>query len=101
MAQKFQKNDIRINRQGRKQGVQNRSTNELRLLVQDFIEYNWQTLQKSFDGLDDKDRLNFLEKLLKHCLPAPLTELERMTDEQLDILILKLKQQQHEAQRQN
>ena len=92
----FTKNDKRINRTGRKAGTPNKSTNELRLLVQDFIEHNWHTLQKSFDKLEDKDKLNFIEKLLKHTLPAPLTELERLTDEQLDALIHKLKQQQYE-----
>ncbi len=93
----FVKNDSRINRKGRKAGKQNKTTNELRMLVQDFIEENWQTLQKSFDRLDDKDKLNFIEKLLKHTLPAPLAELERLTDAQLDILIHKLKTQQHDT----
>ena len=95
--QQFEKGDARINRKGRKAGTPNKSTNELRMLVQDFIEHNWHTLQKSFDKLDDKDKLNFIEKLLKHTLPAPLTELERMTDAQLDAFIQKVKQQQHEA----
>lgn len=91
MAQQFVKNDSRINRTGRKKGVQNKTTNELRLLVQDFVESNWQTLQASFDALEDKDKLNFMDKLLRHVLPAPLTELERLTDSQLDELITKLK----------
>jgi len=94
--QQFEKGDARINRKGRKAGTPNKSTNELRLLVQSFVEENWQTVQGAFDKLDDKDKLNFIEKLLKHTLPAPLTELERLTDEQLDTLIHKLKQQQHE-----
>jgi polyhydroxyalkanoate synthesis regulator protein len=93
----FVKNDSRINRSGRKAGVQNKTTNELRMLVQDFIEDNLHTLQKSFDKLEDKDKLNFIEKLLKHVLPTPLTELERLTDEQLDIFIHKLKTQQHDT----
>ncbi len=101
MTQKFSKNDRRINRQGRRKGVQNRSTNELRMLVQDFIEHNWQTLQQSFDALEGKDKLNTIDRLLKHCLPAPMSELERLTDEQLDILIQKLKQQKYDTQRQN
>ena len=91
MAQKFIKNDSRINRKGRKAGTPNKSTNELRMLVQSFVEENWQTMQSAFDKLDDKDKLLFLEKLLKHTLPAPVTELERLTDAQLDELILKLK----------
>jgi polyhydroxyalkanoate synthesis regulator protein len=93
----FVKNDSRINRSGRKAGVQNKTTNELRMLVQDFIEDNLHTLQKSFDKLEDKDKLNFIEKLLKHVLPTPLSELERLTDEQLDILIHRLKRQQHDT----
>ncbi len=97
----FQKNDSRINTSGRKAGTPNRSTNQLRMLVQNFIEENWCTLQQSFDALEDKDKLNFIDKLLKHTLPAPLTELERLTSEQLDELIQKLKQQHYEAQRKN
>ena len=96
MAQKFVKAESRINRRGRTPGTPNKSTNELRLLVQDFIECNFDTLQKSFDKLDDMQKLNFFEKLLKHVLPAPLTELERLSEEQLDVLIQKLKQQQYE-----
>jgi hypothetical protein len=52
-----------------------------------------ETLQADFDLLEPKDRLNFIDRLLKHVLPAPLQELERLTDEQLDELINRLKKQ--------
>jgi hypothetical protein len=76
---------------GRKQGTANRSTDELRNLLQSFIDDNMETLQADFDKLEPKDRLNFIERLFKHVLPAPLHELERLTDEQLDELITRLK----------
>jgi hypothetical protein len=79
------------NPNGRPKGKPNRSTDELRSLLQNFIDTNMETLQADYDSLEPKDRLNFIERLLKHILPAPLQELEKLTDEQLDILIQKLK----------
>lgn len=76
---------------GRKPGTVNRSTDELRSLLQSFIDENMETMQADYDALDSRDRLNFIERLLKHVLPAPLQELEKLTDEQLDLLIQKLK----------
>ncbi len=60
-------------------------------MVQNFIDTNIETLQADFDQLEAKDRLTFIEHLLKHVLPAPLQDLERLTDEQLDELIERLK----------
>lgn len=76
---------------GRKKGTPNRSTDELRNLLQSFINTNMETLQTDYDKLEPKDRLNFINSLLRHVLPAPLQELERLTDEQLDELINRLK----------
>lgn len=79
------------NPNGRPKGTPNKSTDELRTLLQNFIDDNMETLQADFDKLEPKDRLNYIERLLKHVLPAPLQELERLTDEQLDELITRLK----------
>jgi len=81
------------NPNGRPKGTPNKSTDELRTLLQNFIDDNMETLQADFDKLEPKDRLNFIDRLLKHVLPAPLQELERLTDEQLDELITRLKKQ--------
>lgn len=77
---------------GRKKGTPNRSTDELRNLLQSFIDTNMKTLQADYNKLEPKDRLNFINSLLRHVLPAPLQELERLTDEQLDELINRLKE---------
>lgn len=79
------------NPNGRPKGKPNRTTDELRVMVQNFIDDNLQTLQADFDKLEPKDRLTFIERLLKHVLPAPLQELDRLTDEQLNELINRLK----------
>lgn len=84
------------NPNGRPKGKPNRTTDELRVMVQNFIDDNLQTLQADFDKLEPKDRLAFIERLLKHVLPAPLQELDRLTDEQLNELINKLKAKNNE-----
>lgn len=79
------------NPNGRPRGKPNKSTDELREIVQKFLEDNLETMQKDYDSLEPKERLAFIEKLFKHVLPAPLQELERLTDDQLDELINRLK----------
>ncbi len=78
---------------GRKQGTINKSTDQLRNLLNVFIDTNMKTLQADYDKLEPKDRLNFINSLLRHVLPAPITEIERLTDQQLDELINRLKKQ--------
>ena len=84
------------NPNGRPKGKPNRTTDELRAVLQNFIDNNMESLQADYDALEPKDRLNFIERLLKHILPAPLPELERLTDEQLDLLIRKLKSNENQ-----
>jgi hypothetical protein len=79
------------NPNGRPKGKANRTTDELRSLLAEFIDKNMGSLQADFDKLEAKDRLNFIERLLKHILPSPMGELERLSDEQLDELINRLK----------
>ena len=81
------------NPNGRKKGVPNKSTDELRGLLQCFIENNIDRLQYDFDLLEPKDRLLFIDKMLRMILPPPLDILERLTDEQLDQVISKLREQ--------
>jgi len=91
MANPFTKNDPRINRKGRPKGSPNKSVEEVRNLVQQFVENNLETLQADFDQLEPKDRLLFLERLLKHVLPNPIVSLEQLSESDLDILLEKLK----------
>jgi hypothetical protein len=76
---------------GRKKGARNKTPEQIRKVIQSFIDRNFDSLQAEFNKLDAEKKLFFIEKLLKHVLPKPLNELERLTDEQLDELIKRLK----------
>lgn len=84
------------NPQGRKKGSKNKTPEQVRKSVQVFIEKNMKHIQADFDQLEPKDRLVFIERLLRHILPKPLNELERLTDEQLDELLRRLKEGDYE-----
>jgi len=99
------------NPNGRPKGSRNKVTASLRARINDFLNDNWQNLQKDFDKLEPKDRLQFYEKLLQYGLPRlqsteltgefqnitldtifpPDDELEKMTSKELDLVINKLK----------
>lgn len=79
------------NPKGRKKGTPNRTTDQIREAVKCFIDANFDTIQKDFELLEPKDRLAFFERMLKHILPPPLNELEKLTDEQLDEVVNRLK----------
>jgi len=94
MAKGFQKGDANINRKGRPKGTPSRTTEELRKLVQSFIEANIEDVQAQYDVLEAKDKLLFLEKLLKIVLPPPIVSLEQLSEQDLQTLINKLKNEQ-------
>jgi len=84
------------NPKGRKKGVPNKSTNELRLLLQAFIEKNLERLQADFDTLEPYQRLYLIERYLKMILPPVMTSLNQLSEEDLDILIEKLRREENE-----
>lgn len=92
----FIKNDPKINKSGRPKGVPNKTTDQLRGMFQTFLEANIDTLQNDFDMLEPKDRLSFIERMAKLILPAPMNELQKLSDEQLDELIHRLKKENNE-----
>ena len=81
---------------GRQQGTPNKITKDLRERINGFLNDNWNSLQSDFKKLEPKDKLLFYEKLLQYGLPklqsTELTgNLDRLSDEQLDIIINELK----------
>jgi hypothetical protein len=85
------------NPNGRPAGTPNKLTGQLRVRINDFLSTNWEKMQNDFDALEPKDRLSFYEKLLQYGLPklqaTQLTsDLERLTDEELDYIINDLKE---------
>ena len=83
------------NPHGRPKGVPNKVTGDLRQSIQSFLDANWCNVQKEFDQLESRDKLLFIDKLLKYALPTLqattlTTDLQTLSDEQLDILTQKV-----------
>lgn len=77
---------------GRKSGTPNKNTLELRTSINNFLSKNWKGVQGSFDKMDGKDKLIFIEKLLKYSLPTLqattlTTNFETLPDDQLSAII--------------
>lgn len=54
---------------GREAGACNKSTDQLRETVQQFIEKNIDCMQSNVDQLEPKEKLLFIEKMLNYTLP--------------------------------
>ena len=84
---------------GRKKGTQNKVTKDLRQMITDLLEKNFERIESDFNKLGSEKRLIVLERYLKYCLP-PLqslnvqaeikSQLETLTDEQLTDLAEKI-----------
>lgn len=85
------------NPKGRRPGALNRMNKELRQTITDFLESRWPDIEQAFDLLSARDKVTFYRELLQYRLPKlesiALHELglETLTDDQLDDLIIKLK----------
>jgi hypothetical protein len=71
--------------------------NNLREFITDFLEENKDRIKIDFELLEPKDRIVLFEKLLKYSLPtlqatSLSTNLDRLSDIELDIIIQELKQ---------
>ena len=75
---------------GRKAGTPNKTTEELRNMVQAFLEEQWETIHKDFELLKPEQRVGFIIKLLDNVLAKPITSLEQLTESQLDELLKRL-----------
>ena len=78
------------NKSGRPKGSPNRTSEQLRDVFKTFLETNLETMQADFDKLEPRERLQFIEKVAKIVIPAPIT-LEQLNDSALDALIDRLK----------
>lgn len=54
---------------GRPKGATNKVTTDLRKAISGFIDKNWKTVQKDFDNMEAKERLQFIDKMLAYSLP--------------------------------
>ena len=85
--------DPKRNTRGRPKGKQNRTTEAMRGVVADFISDNLPDLQNQYDSLKAAEKLQFIDRLLKHVLPAPLPDYELMSEKQFEQYIQTLKNQ--------
>jgi len=92
MAQQFKKgDDPRRNLKGRPPGKKNKATEELRDLVKSFLFEKHLEIRTIWGRLEPKEKMMAYEKLLKMVLPPPQDELMKLSDEDLDRIIQKLK----------
>ena len=71
----FVKNDININKKGRKPGATNVKTSELKTLLLTLFESNLNEIVTQHEKLTLNERLTLNKALLPYCLPSIKTEL--------------------------
>ena len=81
---------------GKPKGAKNKVTLQLRELISQFLEERFETIVTDFKKLEPKERVKFYCDLLQFGLPklqSVSTEIdfEKLTDEQLDEIIERLK----------
>lgn len=83
------------NPKGKPKGTQNKATAQIRGMIESFLMDNFQTIVRDFNQLSPKDKAKLYCDLLQYGLPRlqAVSEIpfERMTDDQLDEIISKLK----------
>ena len=77
---------------GKPPGAKNKINAELRVMINNFLNDEFETIKEDFKKLDPKDKLKFYTDLLNYGLPklqATSLELdfEKMTESDLDLII--------------
>ena len=88
----FRGGNQNINRSGRPKGKPNKATEAIRAVLADFLSDNLPDLQKQYDSLKAAEKLQFIDRLLKHVLPAPLPDYELMTEDQFEQYLKELRE---------
>lgn len=80
---------------GRKQGIPNRATGDLRSWLFTFLQHRVEQIESDWNSLAPSQRLAYFEKLLKFCLPPLQSEqattfFDKFSNEELQEIIQKL-----------
>ena len=82
---------------GRPKGIPNKATSDLRASIQAFLDRNWPQVQKEFDSLDAKDKLQFIDRMLAYSLPKlqatalnVSADIDGLSNQQVDDLFIRL-----------
>jgi IS30 family transposase len=73
---------ISPNPSGRPKNSKNKTTEQFRALIKTFVEDNWKTIQSDFDKVKPVERLQFINNMIRHFLPEPLS-LAKLSEDQL------------------
>jgi hypothetical protein len=81
------------NPQGKPAGTKNKNSVQIRSMIEQFIIENFHVIVDDFNKLPEKERYKVLCNLLQYTIPKPQAEIgfERLTDDQLNEIIEKLK----------
>lgn len=81
------------NPQGRPVGTKNKNSVQIKSMIDQFIIENFHVIIDDFRKLPEKERYKVLCSLLQYAIPKPQAEIgfERLTDDQLNEIIEKLK----------
>ena len=67
---------------GRTEGTPNRTTEQFRELIKNFVSDHWGDIETDFKAVKPVERLQFINNLIRHFLPEPLS-LAKLTEDQL------------------
>lgn len=87
--------DIQGNKTGgRQKGTLNKTTINLKNTINGIVERQFETLESDLQGLDGRDKINFVLKLIEYILPKQREQkinFNDLTDQEIDSLIDRLK----------
>lgn len=80
---------------GKPPGTKNKINADLRVMINDFLNDEFDTIKEDFKRLDPKDKLKFYTDLLNYGLPKLQAtsleiDLEKLTESDLDLIIERL-----------
>ncbi len=88
----FKKNDKNINREGRKTGSLNKSTQEIRAKYLELIQNNFEQLDKDIKGMRGVERVRALTEMSKFILPTlKATEMSLSNETKFQAIEIELK----------
>jgi hypothetical protein len=81
------------NPSGKPIGTKNKNSAQIRTMIEQFIIENFHVIVDDFNNLPEKDRYKILCNLMQYAIPKPQAdmEFERLTDEQLNEIVTKLR----------
>jgi len=71
------------NPDGRPKGTPNRTTAQIKELLNQFVSMNLEDIQEQYDALDAREKLQFFERVLKYVVPQQQSYTENIDVSQL------------------